>query len=99
MKAGKFKDCYVEMTLTVKSSEMFVNGKLVILKGNPKITAVLHEVQANNTAKLDQIKRLLWNKVASENGWQTTLKENINSLCSVVLKPIPRKSLPITFNI
>ena len=94
-----YEDCYVEITLTAKDREMFVDGKIVLVKTTPTITAVLHERQANNTAKVDIIKRLMWEDLAKANNWQVTQNPNINTLCNTTLRAIPKKSKPITYKI
>ena len=98
MEGTRFNNCYVEATLVVKSTEMFVDGKLTFVK-HPKKVAVLHAKQANNTAKLDRIKRIMFRELAEENRWEVSEDINLKTLCNFTLKEIPRKSMPISYNI
>lgn len=98
MEGTQFNDCYVEATLVVKSTEMFVNGKLVFVK-HPKKVAVLHVKQANNTAKLDRIRRLMWKDLVEENHFEVSDDINLKTMCNFTLREIPRMSMPITYNI
>lgn len=98
MEGTQFNDCYVEATLVVKSMEMFIDGKLVFVK-HPKKVAVLHVKQANNMAKLDRIRRLMWKDLVEENRFDVSDDVNLKTMCNFILKEIPRMSKPITYNI
>lgn len=90
-----FKDCYVKMVMKLKATEMFdVAGRLVILSSAEE-EAVLHPAQANDHSKRSQCERELWRRVCKQRGLNEN--EDYKKYCSFSLKPIPKKSEPITF--
>ena len=99
VKEQKYKDCYLKLKMTVKTTEFFDDsGKLIIL-GNRAVAAVLHPDQANNEKKLDIIKQKMFTDFFTSKNCSTKLGD-INKLVKFDnLIVIPKKSEPITYKV
>ena len=96
---SKFTNCYVKVTLKTLFTEVFdCKGRIKFVSIKSK-DAVLHENQANNPAKVEEIKQLMWEELRNEQGWEDTFKEPLHKLCSFSTVSIPKKSAPITYKI
>ena len=95
----KYKNCYVQLNMDIKATEMFdANGKFIFI-GKIHREAVLHAAQANNPAKLHLIKKMMWEELLKEKQWQMPAKTNFLHMCSFTEVKIPRYDKPISYNI
>lgn len=95
----QYKDCYVQLNMIVKPTEMFdENGKFIFISKIVK-SAVLHAAQANNQGKLHTIKKMMWEELLKEKQWQLPRETNFLRICEFQMNRIPRFDQPITFNI
>lgn len=95
----QYKDCYVQLNMDVKATEMFdANGKYIFINKIHR-EAVLHAAQANDQNKTHLIKKMMWEQLLKEKGWKIPDQTNFLSLCEFTEKRIPRYSKPISYNI
>lgn len=94
-----YKDCYVQLNMDLKVSEMFdADGKFIFI-GKVHREAVLHAAQANNPNKKHLIKKMMWEELLEEKKWQMPDKANFLDMCNFTEVRIPRYDKPITYNI
>ena len=92
----KFEDCYVEMTMTLKNTEMFDEKGNLCIVGNRVRTEILHPDQVNDPKQRQQWQVVAWRRWCKEHGWD---KNNpVEKSCTFRFKPIAKKSKPITLN-
>ena len=95
----EFENCYVQLDMDVKVTEMFdANGKFIFI-GNIHKEAILHAAQANNQNKLYTIKKMMWDELIKEKQWKLPEKTNFLHMCNFTLKKVARMCKPISYNI
>lgn len=98
----QFEDCYVELTMVLKTVEMLDGGGRIVFSSNVTKKAILHIAQANNPGKLNTIKQKMWEDLLREKQWKPVFQTNTSKyirMCDFKLKKIPRMSAPISYNI